>query len=65
MPDLRGDTVFRAARALRADLPVILVTGYDAAQTAAGFEGLAGYLRKPWEPEALVAAVQAARTRSH
>jgi len=58
MPEPGGEAVFREARALRADLPVILVTGYDAAHAAGRVTGLDGFLRKPWEPEDLVAAVE-------
>jgi PAS domain S-box-containing protein len=59
MPDLGGEQVFLALRELRPDLPVILVTGYDSAHAAKRFaaRGLDGFLRKPWEPEDLVAAV--------
>jgi CheY-like chemotaxis protein len=40
---------------------VILVTGYDASRVAERFaaRGLDALLRKPWEPEDLIAAVRA------
>jgi PAS domain S-box-containing protein len=66
MPDIGGDEVFLAVRALRADLPVILVTGYDAARASSRVaeHGLDGFLRKPWEPEDLVGAVEQALARA-
>jgi len=68
MPEMSGEELFLRLRELRPDLPVILVTGYDAARAAERFSarGLDGFLHKPWEPEDMVAAVQrAARTASH
>jgi len=57
-----GDELARRLRALRPDLPLILVSGYDAARAerlhARCFDA---FLRKPWEPEELVAVVARAR----
>ncbi len=60
MPDMSGEETFLRLRELRADLPVILVTGYDAARVADRFaaRGLDAFLRKPWEPDELVATVR-------
>jgi PAS domain S-box-containing protein len=60
MPDMSGEETFLRLRELRGDLPVILVTGYDAARVADRFaaRGLDAFLRKPWEPEELVATVR-------
>jgi PAS domain S-box-containing protein len=66
MPDMSGEELFVRLRAERPGLCVILVTGFDPAHAAARFgsRGLDAFLRKPWEPEALVAAVQQAVGRS-
>ncbi len=60
MPDMSGEETFLRLRELRGDLPVILVSGYDAARVADRFaaRGLDAFLRKPWEPEELVATVR-------
>jgi PAS domain S-box-containing protein len=59
MPGLGGEETFLQLRQLRPALPVILVSGFDAAHTAERFaaQGLDGFLRKPFEPEDLVAMV--------
>ena len=61
MPDLDGEETFLRLRELRADLPVLLVSGYDEAHSAERFRarGLHGFLRKPYELEQLVEAVRA------
>jgi CheY-like chemotaxis protein len=60
MPDMGGEETFLRLRELGDDLPVILVTGYDADRVAECFaaRGLDAFLRKPWEPEELVATVR-------
>ena len=60
MPDMSGEETFLRLRELRADLPVILVSGYDEARVADRFaaRGLDAFLGEPWEPEELVAKVQ-------
>lgn len=60
MPDMSGEQAFLRLRELRGDLPVILVTGYDAAHIAENFaaRGIDALLRKPWEPEDLVITVR-------
>jgi two-component system, cell cycle sensor histidine kinase and response regulator CckA len=61
MPGLDGLGLARAARALLPDLPVLLLSGYSAASVggAPGREGFA-FLAKPFTPEGLRAAVDAA-----
>jgi PAS domain S-box-containing protein len=66
MPGMDGEETFLALRALRSDLPVVLVSGYDAqhASLRFGAPGLRHFLSKPYEPAALVAKVEEAlRTR--
>jgi PAS domain S-box-containing protein len=60
MPDMSGEEAFLRLRELRSELPVILVTGYDAASSADRFaaRGLAAFLHKPWEPEDLIATLR-------
>ncbi len=57
---MSGEETFLLLRELRGDLPVILVTGYDAASLADRFaaHGLAAFLHKPWEPEDLIATLR-------
>jgi DNA-binding response OmpR family regulator len=62
MPDLDGEATFLRLRVLRPGLPVVLVSGYDAEQASQRFAaaGLDGFLRKPFEPGELAAAVHVA-----
>jgi two-component system cell cycle sensor histidine kinase/response regulator CckA len=62
MPDLGGEATFLRLRALRPELPVVLVSGYDAEQASQRFaaRGLDGFVSKPFDPAELVEAVQAA-----
>jgi len=57
MPDLSGDQVGKAVRGERAELPLLLVSGYEADLAAVRFASLqpARFLRKPYESEELVA----------
>lgn len=62
MPDMDGLTVIREARRYRADLPVIIVTGFSSESIAieALNLGVCGYLTKPFGmPEVLKAASKA------
>jgi CheY-like chemotaxis protein len=66
MPGLGGEATFLRLRALCPDLPVVLVSGYDAEQASQRFaaRGLDGFLRKPFEPDEVCAALHAALHRS-
>ena len=59
MPDLDGAAVGRAIRAVRAELPLLLVSGFGADLAAECFEALrpAAFLRKPYGREQLSAAL--------
>lgn len=61
MPGMAGLELLRRARALRPDLPVIMVTAYgDAATRQAAFDdGAAGFLAKPIDFAALRAEIDA------
>lgn len=62
MPGVDGLTVIREARRLKADIPVIIVTGYSSEASAieAINLGVQGYLTKPFRvPRVLAAAAKA------
>jgi excisionase family DNA binding protein len=62
MPGMDGLTLIRQVKKLRADLPVIIITGFSSESSAieAVNLGVAGYLRKPFRvPEVLAAAAKA------
>jgi CheY-like chemotaxis protein len=66
MPDLDGEQVGRALRALRPDLPLLLVSGYDADLAAARYASLlpARFLRKPFARDELAGALAELLARS-
>jgi excisionase family DNA binding protein len=62
LPGIDGLSVIREAKRLRADLPVIIVTGYstETAAIEAVNLGVSGYLTKPFRvPQVLTAAAKA------
>jgi excisionase family DNA binding protein len=62
MPGMDGLTVIHEAKRLRADLPVIIITGFstEASAIEAVNLGVAGYLTKPFKvPQVLAAAARA------
>jgi excisionase family DNA binding protein len=62
MPGMDGLTVIREAKRYRADLPVLIITGYstEASAIEAVNLGVAGYLTKPFRvPQVLAAAAKA------
>jgi excisionase family DNA binding protein len=62
MPGIDGLSVIREAKRLKADLPVIIITGYstESAAIEAVNLGVAGYLTKPFRvPQVLAAAAKA------
>jgi CheY-like chemotaxis protein len=60
MPDLDGEQVGHAIRALRPELPLLLVSGYEADLAAARFASLrpARFLRKPFGRDELAAELE-------
>jgi excisionase family DNA binding protein len=62
MPGMDGVTLIRQVKRIRAELPVIIITGFSTESSAieAVNLGVAGYLRKPFRvPEVLAAAAKA------
>ena len=62
MPGMDGLTVIREAKRYKADLPVLIITGYstEASAIEAVNLGVAGYLTKPFRvPQVLAAAAKA------
>lgn len=62
MPHMGGEETFVALRQVRAEVPVLLVSGYSEEQLKERVEGLefAGFLKKPFELTELLEAVQSA-----
>jgi PAS domain S-box-containing protein len=65
MPGLSGADTFEALRRLNAEVRILLSSGYSEAEATRGFvgRGLAGFLQKPYRPEALVEAVRRGLSR--
>ena len=61
MPDVDGRAVFEAVRRCRADVPIVVTTGYSRGALD-GFpsESKLTLLRKPYEPEQLLEAIGSA-----
>jgi PAS domain S-box-containing protein len=55
MPGLDGVEAFRALRQIRAEVPIVLSSGYSEQEVTTRFRGekLAGYLQKPYQLEAI------------
>ncbi len=62
MPHMSGEEVLRGIRRERADVPVMLSSGYDEQDTRARFtgDGLATFIQKPYSPDDLLAKVREA-----
>jgi len=56
MPHMNGEEAFRAMRRIRADVPIILASGYSEHDTSAQFagKGIAGFIQKPFRFEKLI-----------
>ena len=61
LPGMSGFDLVRKAKVLRAELPVLMITGYASAQGRQEAEqlGVARYFEKPLDTDALLATVQA------
>ncbi len=60
MPDLAGDELCEALHEIRADLPIVIVSGYSRDLASPRMGELAGFVQKPYEPRDLVTAVRRA-----
>lgn len=62
MPVLDGARTFRALRALRGDVPIVLTSGHDEQDVLGRLDGAApsGFVQKPWTAEELLRAVREA-----
>ncbi len=62
MPDADGEEVLREMQRLRPDVRVIISTGYGSTSMAErmGAFGVAGFVRKPYEPEEVLAQIDGA-----
>jgi len=60
MPHMDGGETFRALRAIRDDVPVILSSGYEKGEIVERFEGagFAAFLQKPYHYDELVSALR-------
>jgi DNA-binding NtrC family response regulator len=60
LPDRKGDVLVGELRAMRADLPVIIASGYGGDTLKARFAGqkLIGFLTKPYQIESLETALR-------
>jgi two-component system cell cycle sensor histidine kinase/response regulator CckA len=61
MPKMGGEETFRQLRAIRPEVRVILMSGYNEQEVVHRFagKGLAGFLQKPWSPRRLIEVVSA------
>ncbi|MCC7492227.1 MAG: response regulator [Fimbriimonadaceae bacterium] len=66
MPNLAGEDTFHELRRRRADLPILLSSGYSEHDALARFAGagLAGFLQKPYRPAQLIWQIQQALLRA-
>jgi two-component system response regulator FixJ len=67
MPGMKGWDLVEHLRAFGSTLPVIIITAYNDAQThdRARRAGIAAYLRKPFDDQALLEALRQAYAQRH
>jgi PAS domain S-box-containing protein len=60
MPRMGGEEAFHELRRIRADVPVILASGFSEQEATSRFagKGLAGFLEKPFSPQTLLERVR-------
>ena len=59
MPELDGEGALRAMQRRRADVPVILMSGFNEQSSTERLDGLAGFLNKPFRVQGLLDVVRA------
>ncbi|TLN25717.1 response regulator, partial [bacterium] len=66
MPHMDGDETFRLMRTIRADIPVIMSSGYNEQDAVSRFAGknIGGFLQKPYRMKDLVAAFEKVALKS-
>jgi CheY-like chemotaxis protein len=64
MPHLDGEQTFRALLEVRADLPIVLSSGYTELDAMGRFSGMgpAAFLQKPWQLDGLAAVLERVTT---
>ena len=61
MPEMNGPAVFERLKAMRADLPVVLMSGYHEDELAADIGSeISGFVQKPFTPADLGTRIRAA-----
>jgi CheY-like chemotaxis protein len=65
MPVMSGDETIAKLRRVRPDVPMVLSSGYGEQEMASRFagRGVAGFLKKPYEPSELLAILEGAIAR--
>ena len=58
MPGLGGEEVFRLLRTIRADVPIVISTGYSEDSMRNMFDSMVGFLQKPYTPAALCESIR-------
>ena len=60
MPRMGGEEALRGLRRIRADVPVILVSGYNEQEVSNRFvgKGLAGFIQKPFQTSTLISTLR-------
>lgn len=62
MPHIGGEELYRKIRRIKAEMPVILISGYNEHELSSRFagKGLAGFIQKPLRPAILLTSVKRA-----
>ena len=59
MPNLNGEETYRQLRAIRPELPAVVMSGFDESQAMVSFDGeRVAFLQKPFKPRQLAEAVE-------